>query len=341
MLAALATAYRSSARPGPVMDELAFSPAPAAGKGLWTIGELPALVSALGSAFGGTGQPGTSLPLIVDNVQFASAIPPGELSLYSSATLATTGLDEPSQGAAYAAALTAVACVPTVEALLIGRLVDGPDPGEQSGLFYADGTPKTSLSAVAAAAATAQTPTRGCTTSPPSTVTPAPAPSPGSCPSHVPTAGDRTGSASATHPDRPSGERGQLEGRRHGRGRGRARLSRAGHHLLPALHPPRLHERLPLPRRDAARLRRASGSRHPRFLQPLRDTNRHPPVGANRGGKVSLHGLDGRRVKPGPGHDRAKRRRHREPLRAPGRTATRAARRPARDRLERVGQAVR
>ena len=182
VLAALAAAYRSSARQGPVMDELAFSPAPAAGKGLWTIGDLPALVSALASAFSGTGQPGPSLPLIVDDVQFASAIPPGELSLYSSPALATTGLDELSQGADYAAALAAVACAPTVEALLLGRLVDGPDPGEQSGLFYADGTPKTSLSAVAAAAATAQTPSRGCASASTATSTPAPAPPPATGP---------------------------------------------------------------------------------------------------------------------------------------------------------------
>ena len=205
VLAALAAGYRTSARPGAMMDELAISPAPAAGKGLWTIGELPALVSALGSAFAGTGQPGASLPLIVDNVQFASAIPPGELSLYSSPTLATTGLDEPSQGAAYAAALAAVACVPTVEGLLIGRLVDGPDPGEQTGLFYADGTPKTSLSAVAAAAATAQTPTRGCASAPVSGGTPVPVPAPPPVPAPAPPPATVPGSADATLADAAAG----------------------------------------------------------------------------------------------------------------------------------------
>ena len=103
-------------------------------------------------------------PLIVDGISFASAIPQAELALYSSPSVGTAGLDEASQAAAYASALTAVACRSTVVEVMLGRLVDGPGPGAQSGLFYADGTPKTSLAAVTEAASTAQGVTRGCAT---------------------------------------------------------------------------------------------------------------------------------------------------------------------------------
>ena len=176
-LVAMASALHGSGRAGPVMDELAFTPAPAAGKNLWTLADLPKLITALGPGFG------TSLPLLIDDIEFASEIPAVELGAYSSQVVGTTGLEEPDQAAAYAAALTAVACRPTVVGLLLGRLVDGAEPGQQSGLYYADGTPKTSLSALAAAVQTAQTPSRGCTSTP---ATPAPAPGPAPAPAPAP-----------------------------------------------------------------------------------------------------------------------------------------------------------
>ncbi len=155
-LAALANAYRASGRLGPVMDELAFTPAPAAGKNLWPLASVPTLISALGSDFEGTGQPGATLPLIVDGVSFASTIPDAELPLYPSPT---PGLDEASQAAAYAAALKTVACRSNVVEMIFARLVDSSAAGAQSGLFYPDGTAKTSLSAVTQAIAAAQGPT--------------------------------------------------------------------------------------------------------------------------------------------------------------------------------------
>ncbi len=178
-LAAVAAVYKKSGRPGPLMDELDYSPSPAAGKSLWTLASVPTLVSSLGSGFAATDQPGSTLPLLIDQVGFASEIPSTELSAYSSPTVGTTGIDEPTQGADYAAALKSVSCRPTVVALVLARLVDGANPGEQSGLYYADGTPKSSLSAVAAAVQTAQMPSRGCVSSTPVTQTaPTPAPAP-------------------------------------------------------------------------------------------------------------------------------------------------------------------
>ncbi|HWB23583.1 MAG TPA: D-glucuronyl C5-epimerase family protein, partial [Gaiellaceae bacterium] len=188
-LAALAAAYRTSSRTFPLMDGLVFTPAPAAGKNLWALGDVSKLTAALNSRFSGTAQPGASLPLIIAGVAADSEIPAAELALYESPIVGTTGVDEPSQAAAYVAALKAVACKPTVVGLLFDRLIDGTEPGEQSGLFYPDETPKTSLQAVAQAIATAESATRGCgVTTPPATApgstttttTPAQPPAPGS-----------------------------------------------------------------------------------------------------------------------------------------------------------------
>ena len=182
-LTALAAAYRTAGRPAPLMDELAFTPAPGAGKNLWPLSSLPTLISTLGSGFAGTDQPGASLALIVDDVSAPSAIPTAELPLYSSPTVGTTGLEETAQAAYYASSLQAVACRPTVVALLLTRLVDGRDPGAQSGLFYPDGTPKTSLAAFAQAISTAQSTGRGCT---PASPTPIPTPTPMPTPNPAP-----------------------------------------------------------------------------------------------------------------------------------------------------------
>ena len=63
-LAAMSAAFKASGRAGPVMDELAFTPAPAAGKNLWTLADLSKLVTALGPVFG------SSLPLLIDDIEF-------------------------------------------------------------------------------------------------------------------------------------------------------------------------------------------------------------------------------------------------------------------------------
>jgi hypothetical protein len=150
---ALGTTYRASGRAGALMDELDFTPAGAAAKGVWTLTSLPTLTGALGSAFDGTGQPGSSLPLLVDGIT------------------ADTG----------AAALRAIACKPTVQGLLFARLVDGPTLDTETGLFAADGTAKPTLTTLTGTISTAQGSTRGCAaTSPasPPAAQPAPAPAP-------------------------------------------------------------------------------------------------------------------------------------------------------------------
>ncbi len=155
-LAAIAAAFRASGRQTQFMDELAFRPAPAAGKGLWTLADLSALIAALDSDLGTTAQPGASLPLIVDQVAVDSTIPPAQLSLYESPEVGTSGVDEPDQAAAYVSALKTVSCRPTVVALLFDRLVDAASPGGQSGLFYVDQSAKESLQAVVQEVASVQ-----------------------------------------------------------------------------------------------------------------------------------------------------------------------------------------
>jgi hypothetical protein len=184
-LAALAAAYRSSLRPAPLMDELAFTPAPAAGKNLWPLASLPTLASALRADFAGTAEPGASLPLIVDGL----------------ATATTSSADEPAQAAAYTADLQAVACRQDVAAVILARLVDSLAPGASSGLFSSDGTPKSSLQAVAQAVATAQSPTRGCPTA---STSPPPPPAPTTTTSTTPTTPTTTTTPVKTAPPPPA-----------------------------------------------------------------------------------------------------------------------------------------
>src|SRR5262249_54059718 len=88
-------------------------------------------------------------------------------SLYSGSEPATTrAVTEATQARFYAKAMQMAACQPTVRTFFVFRLIDEPALGGwQSGLFYVNGTPKTSLDAVEAAARTLeeQAPT-GCRT---------------------------------------------------------------------------------------------------------------------------------------------------------------------------------
>lgn len=165
-LAALAASYRTSDRTAPLMDELAFQPAPAPGPSLWDSDDIPELVGALGAAFAGTTQPGSTLPLIVDDLAYVSRVPSSKASLYR--TLPGGAMAETAQAAAYATALRAVSCQPTVGVVLLDRLVDRPTPGGQDGLYYADSSPKSSLDTVLQAIDSAQSAGRGCTAGSPS-----------------------------------------------------------------------------------------------------------------------------------------------------------------------------
>ncbi len=164
-LAALAAAYRASGRTAPLMGGLAFQPAADAAAGLWSLGDLPRLTAALASGFGGTVQTGASLPLLVDSLAFPSTIPADKSSLYPA--FPASALSESAQASAYAAALATLACQPTVVSVLIAALSDAGASGGQSGLYYPDGTPKTSLEPVLHAVSAAQTAPGACSSSTP------------------------------------------------------------------------------------------------------------------------------------------------------------------------------
>jgi hypothetical protein len=151
---AMGSAYRASGRTRPVMDGLAFHPYPdnssqspdfphprSTSIGLADYGKLVAL---LGQAFDGTAQPGSSLPILYDEFGIESAIPPGKRSLYTGTEPSTTKpVDERQQAAAYDLGLRLAFCQPTVEGILLFHSQDETAlPSWQSGVYYADGTPK-------------------------------------------------------------------------------------------------------------------------------------------------------------------------------------------------------
>ncbi len=155
-LKALAEAFFDSGRTLPMMDELAFRPAAEAAKGSWTIVNYPQLVAALDSGFADTAQAGSTLPILIDGVAAATTIPPERVSAYPSPPGPAPGVSEKAQKIAYEASLRAAVCMPNVSGVAFRRLVDKAGSGEQAsdqtGLFYADGSAKTSLSAIAGAA---------------------------------------------------------------------------------------------------------------------------------------------------------------------------------------------
>ena len=144
-LAALARGYVAAERSSPLMDELAFLPAPAVKSGAWTIDSYGQLVAALGDAFDGGDQLGSTLPILEDGIAVATTIPLEKAGLYPAPG---TGVGESVQESVYNQALQSAVCMPNVSGVIFRRLVDYPAAGDQSGLFYADGSAKTSAASV-------------------------------------------------------------------------------------------------------------------------------------------------------------------------------------------------
>ena len=153
-LAALGKAYDNAGLTTALMSELAFRPAAKPGGGGWTLADYPKLLAGLDSAFSGSTQPGSTLPILVEGLALGTRIPVAKAGSYDPST-ALGGATEGEQTSVYTRALQTSSCLPTVAGVLLGRLVDGPSAGEQGGLYYADGTPKTSAVAVGRAAARA------------------------------------------------------------------------------------------------------------------------------------------------------------------------------------------
>jgi hypothetical protein len=159
-LQTMGTAYRASGRTLPVMDGLAIHPYPdnssqspdfphprSTSIGL---ADYDKLVALLGTAFDGTPQPGSTLPILYDEFGIESVIPDGKRELYSGTEPTTTRpVDESKQAAAYDLGLRLAFCQPNVAGVLLFHSHDEKALlSWQSGVYYADGSPKASLTAV-------------------------------------------------------------------------------------------------------------------------------------------------------------------------------------------------
>jgi hypothetical protein len=162
----LGTAYRASGRQVPIMDAFAFHPYPESSRtgpnfahpNSTSIGlaDYDKLVALLGTAFDGTAQHGSSLPILYDEFGIETTVPGTKAQLYTGTEPATTRpVDEATQAQMYAEAMRMVFCQKTVMGLFLFHVQDEAALAAwQSGEYYVDGTPKSSLATVAAAAAT-------------------------------------------------------------------------------------------------------------------------------------------------------------------------------------------
>jgi hypothetical protein len=159
----LGRAYRASGRTRPIMDAFSLHPyednssiPPSFQHPHSTtisIADYGKLVHLLGVAFHGTAQPGAKLPIVYDEFGVQSRIPAAKQAEYEGFKPSSERpVSEATQARYYAEALALAACEPTVETFLIFHVSDEPDLNRwQSGLYYADDTPKTSLPAVRSA----------------------------------------------------------------------------------------------------------------------------------------------------------------------------------------------
>ncbi len=165
-IADLGAAYRASGRQLPIMDAFAFHPYPessSAGPNFphpngTSIGlaDYPKLVALLGTAFDGTAQKGSSLPILYDEFGIETTLPAAKAPLYTGTEPSTTHpVDAATQAQMYTQAMQMAFCQKTVMGLFLFHVQDEASMSAwQSGEYYVDGTAKTSLPAVAAAAAT-------------------------------------------------------------------------------------------------------------------------------------------------------------------------------------------
>jgi hypothetical protein len=113
-----------------------------------TIADYPKLVALLDEAFHGTAQPGERLPIFYTEFGVQTRVPVQKRRFY-------VDLDSPArrdavpfrvQAAYYRRALQLAYCQPTVRGLFVFHTFDEPGlEGWQSGLYFADRTPKPSL----------------------------------------------------------------------------------------------------------------------------------------------------------------------------------------------------
>jgi len=171
----LGAAYRASGRHKPLMDAFAFHPYMEASKDspsaahpqntTITLADYPKLVALLGQAFRGTAQQGARLPVYYTEFGVQTAVPTAKRRFYSDlqSPARTDSVSFGTQGAYYRRALQLAYCQPTVRGLFVFHTFDEGDLGGwQSGLYFADRTPKPSLPAFKRAVADLRAGRLGC-----------------------------------------------------------------------------------------------------------------------------------------------------------------------------------
>jgi hypothetical protein len=161
----LGAAYRRSHRTRPVMDWFSIHPylehssvPPSFAHPRTTtisVADYDKLVGLLGRAFDGTHQRGSTLPILYDEFGVQTSAPTDKRQLYANQELpsAVDAVDETTQGRYYRQALHLAACQKNVVGLLFFHVSDEADLDRwQSGIYYADDTPKSDLPVVKAAA---------------------------------------------------------------------------------------------------------------------------------------------------------------------------------------------
>jgi hypothetical protein len=161
--------YRASHRTKPIMDAFSFHPYEDSSKLPPTfrhprsttvaLADYKKLVRLLNRAFRGTRQRGSTLPILYDEFGVQSQIPSSKLGAYDnlSTPAARDAVPESKQGAYYAKAIQMAYCQKNVMGLLMFHVSDESNlVAWQSGVFYADDTPKASLKRVHDAAMAAR-----------------------------------------------------------------------------------------------------------------------------------------------------------------------------------------
>jgi hypothetical protein len=157
----MGTAYVASGRVLPIMDAFAFHPyednssiAPDLGthpnSTSISLADYDKLVALLGQTFDGTAQLGSTLPIYFDEFGVESQIPPAKQQLYTGTEPATTKpVPEATQADYYRQAIQLSFCDANARGLFLFHAIDETALAAwQSGLYYADDTPKSSLAPV-------------------------------------------------------------------------------------------------------------------------------------------------------------------------------------------------
>jgi hypothetical protein len=154
----LGAVYRASGRKSPLMDAFAIHPymqSPKAPPTVRhpktteiTIADYPKLVTLLDEAFRGTPQRGRTLPILYTEFGVQTVVPEEKRAAYQEGTSpnAEEGVSSATQAAYYRQALALAFCQATVRGLFVFHTFDESSlNGWQSGLYYVDRTPKSSL----------------------------------------------------------------------------------------------------------------------------------------------------------------------------------------------------